>query len=113
MAIYKDAQCTQLANMNSATENWLQLSAYPNYTEVVRNGGANVLTNQIETNIFVPTRFKLYLYADEYITDENGVITDPEFDRNKVYNAATNYLPTNFVSERTLYVKVTDRRYYR
>ena len=93
--------------MNSATENWLQLSAYPNYTEVVRNGGANVLTNQIETNIFVPTRFKLYLYADEYITDENGVITDPEFDRNKVYNAATNYLPTNFVSERTLYVKVT------
>lgn len=107
VAIYKDAQCTQLANMNSATENWLQLSAYPNYTEVVRNGGANVLTNQIETNIFVPTRFKLYLYADEYITDENGVITDPEFDRNKVYNAATNYLPTNFVSERTLYVKVT------
>ena len=106
-ANYKDAQCTQLANMNSATENWLQLSAYPNYTEVVRNGGANVLTNQIETNIFVPTRFKLYLYADEYITDENGVITDPEFDRNKVYNAATNYLPTNFVSERTLYVKVT------
>lgn len=107
VCIYKDAQCTQLANMNSATENWLQLSAYPNYTEVVRNGGANVLTNQIETNIFVPTRFKLYLYADEYITDENGVITDPEFDRNKVYNAATNYLPTNFVSERTLYVKVT------
>lgn len=107
VGIYKDAQCTQLANMNSATENWLQLSAYPNYTEVVRNGGANVLTNQIETNIFVPTRFKLYLYADEYITDENGVITDPEFDRNKVYNAATNYLPTNFVSERTLYVKVT------
>jgi len=107
VGIYKDAQCTQLANMNSATENWLQLSAYPNYTEVVRNGGANVLTNQIETNIFVPTRFKLYLYADEYITDENGVITDPEFDRNKVYNAATNYLPTNFVSERTHYVKVT------
>lgn len=107
VGIYKDAQCTQLANMNSATENWLQLSAYPNYTEVVRNGGANVLTNQIGTNIFVPTRFKLYLYADEYITDENGVITDPEFDRNKVYNAATNYLPTNFVSERTLYVKVT------
>lgn len=107
VGIYKDAQCTQLANMNSATENWLQLSAYPNYTEVVRNGGANVLTNQIETNIFVPTRFKLYLYADEYITDENGVITGPEFDRNKVYNAATNYLPTNFVSERTLYVKVT------
>lgn len=107
VGIYKDAQCTQLANMNSATENWLQLSAYPNYTEVVRNGGANVLTNQIETNIFVPTRFKLYLYANEYITDENGVITDPEFDRNKVYNAATNYLPTNFVSERTLYVKVT------
>ena len=107
VGIYKDAQCTQLANMNSATENWLQLSAYPNYTEVVRNGGANVLTNQIETNIFVPTRFKLYLYADEYITDENGVITDPEFDRNKVYNAATNYLLTNFVSERTLYVKVT------
>lgn len=107
VGIYKDAQCTQLANMNSATENWLQLSAYPNYTEVVRNGGANVLTNQIETNIFVPTRFKLYLYADEHITDENGVITDPEFDRNKVYNAATNYLPTNFVSERTLYVKVT------
>ena len=107
VGIYKDAQYTQLANMNSATENWLQLSAYPNYTEVVRNGGANVLTNQIETNIFVPTRFKLYLYADEYITDENGVITDPEFDRNKVYNAATNYLPTNFVSERTLYVKVT------
>lgn len=107
VGIYKDAQCTQLANMNSATENSLQLSAYPNYTEVVRNGGANVLTNQIETNIFVPTRFKLYLYADEYITDENGVITDPEFDRNKVYNAATNYLPTNFVSERTLYVKVT------
>ena len=107
VGIYKDAQCTQLANMNSATENWLQLSAYPNYTEVVRNGGANVLTNQIETNIFVPTRSKLYLYADEYITDENGVITDPEFDRNKVYNAATNYLPTNFVSERTLYVKVT------
>lgn len=107
VGIYKDAQCTQLANMNSATENWLQLSAYPNYTEAVRNGGANVLTNQIETNIFVPTRFKLYLYADEYITDENGVITDPEFDRNKVYNAATNYLPTNFVSERTLYVKVT------
>ena len=107
VGIYKDAQCTQLANMNSATENWLQLSSYPNYTEVVRNGGANVLTNQIETNIFVPTRFKLYLYADEYITDENGVITDPEFDRNKVYNAATNYLPTNFVSERTLYVKVT------
>ena len=107
VGIYKDAQCTQLANMNSATENWLKLSAYPNYTEVVRNGGANVLTNQIETNIFVPTRFKLYLYADEYITDENGVITDPEFDRNKVYNAATNYLPTNFVSERTLYVKVT------
>ena len=107
VGIYKDAQCTQLANMNSATENWLQLSAYPNYTEVVRNGGANVLTNQIETNIFVPTRFKLYLYADEYITDEKGVITDPEFDRNKVYNAATNYLPTNFVSERTLYVKVT------
>ena len=107
VGIYKDAQCTQLANMNSATENWLQLSPYPNYTEVVRNGGANVLTNQIETNIFVPTRFKLYLYADEYITDENGVITDPEFDRNKVYNAATNYLPTNFVSERTLYVKVT------
>lgn len=107
VGIYKDAQCTQLANMNSATENWLQLSAYPNYTEVVRNGGANVLTNQIETNIFVPTRFKLYLYADEYITDENGVITDPEFDRNKVYNTATNYLPTNFVSERTLYVKVT------
>ena len=107
VGIYKDAQCTQLANMTSATENWLQLSAYPNYTEVVRNGGANVLTNQIETNIFVPTRFKLYLYADEYITDENGVITDPEFDRNKVYNAATNYLPTNFVSERTLYVKVT------
>lgn len=107
VGIYKDAQCTQLANMNSATENWLQLSAYPNYTEVVRNGGANVLTNQIETNIFVPTRFKLYLYADEYITDENGVITDPEFDRNKVYNAATNYLPTNLVSERTLYVKVT------
>lgn len=107
VGIYKDAQCTQLANMNSATENWLQLSAYPNYTEVVRNGGANVLTNQIETNIFVPTRFKLYLYVDEYITDENGVITDPEFDRNKVYNAATNYLPTNFVSERTLYVKVT------
>ena len=107
VGIYKDAQCTQLANMNSATENWLQLSAYPNYTEVVRNGGANVLTNQIETNIFVPTRFKLYLYADEYITDENGVITEPEFDRNKVYNAATNYLPTNFVSERTLYVKVT------
>ena len=107
VGIYKDAQCTQLANMNSATENWLQLSAYPNYTEVVRNGGSNVLTNQIETNIFVPTRFKLYLYADEYITDENGVITDPEFDRNKVYNAATNYLPTNFVSERTLYVKVT------
>ena len=107
VGIYKDAQCTQLANMNSATENWLQLSAYPNYTEVVRNGGANVLTNQIETNIFVPTRFKLYLYADEYITDENGVITDPEFDRNKVYNAATNHLPTNFVSERTLYVKVT------
>ena len=107
VGIYKDAQCTQLANMNSATENWLQLSAYPNYTEVVRNGGANVLTNQIETNIFVPTRFKLYLYADEYITDENGVITDPEFDRNKVYNAATNYLSTNFVSERTLYVKVT------
>ena len=107
VGIYKDAQCTQLANMNSATENWLQLSAYPNYTEVVRNGGANVLTNQIETNIFVPTRFKLYLYADEYITDENGVITDPEFDRNKVYNASTNYLPTNFVSERTLYVKVT------
>ena len=35
------------------------------------------------------------------------MITDPEFDRNKVYNAATNYLPTNFVSERTLYVKVT------
>ena len=67
VGIYKDAQCTQLANMNSATENWLQLSAYPNYTEVVRNGGANVLTNQIETNIFVPTRFKLYLYADEYI----------------------------------------------
>ena len=85
VGIYKDAQCTQLANMNSATENWLQLSAYPNYTEVVRNGGANVLTNQIETNIFVPTRFKLYLYADEYITDENGVITDPEFDRNKVF----------------------------
>ena len=107
VGIYKDALCTQLANMNSPTENWLQLSAYPNYTEVVRNGGANVLTNQIETNIFVPTRFKLYLYADEYITDENGVITDPEFDRNKVYNAATNYLPTNFVSERTLYVKVT------
>lgn len=107
VGIYKDAQCTQLANMNSATENWLQLSAYPNYTEAVRNGGANVLTNQIETNIFVPTRFKLYLYVDEYITDENGVITDPEFDRNKVYNAATNYLPTNFVSERTLYVKVT------
>ena len=107
VGIYKDAQYTQLANMNSATENWLQLSAYPNDTEVVRNGGANVLTNQIETNIFVPTRFKLYLYADEYITDENGVITDPEFDRNKVYNAATNYLPTNFVSERTLYVKVT------
>ena len=107
VGIYKDAQCTQLANMNSPTENWLQLSSYPNYTEVVRNGGANVLTNQIETNIFVPTRFKLYLYADEYITDENGVITDPEFDRNKVYNAATNYLPTNFVSERTLYVKVT------
>ena len=107
VGIYKDAQCTQLANMNSATENWLQLSSYPNYTEVVRNGGANVLTNQIETNIFVPTRFKLYLYADEYITDEKGVITDPEFDRNKVYNAATNYLPTNFVSERTLYVKVT------
>ena len=69
VGIYKDAQCTQLANMNSATENWLQLSAYPNYTEVVRNGGANVLTNQIETNIFVPTRFKLYLYADEYITE--------------------------------------------
>ena len=43
VAIYKDAQCTQLANMNSATENWLQLSSYPNYTEVVRNGGANVL----------------------------------------------------------------------
>lgn len=107
VGIYKDAQCTQLANMNSATENWLQLSAYPNYTEVVRNGGANVLTNQIETNIFVPTRFKLYLYADEYITDENGVITDPEFDRNKVYNAATNYEPTKFVLERTLYVKVT------
>lgn len=107
VGIYKDAQCTQLANMNSATENWLQLSAYPNYTEVVRNGGANVLTNQIETNIFVPTRFKLYLYADEYITDENGVITDPEFDRNKVYNAATDNYPTKFVSERTLYVKVT------
>lgn len=107
VGIYKDAQCTQLANMNSATENWLQLSSYPNYTEVVRNGGANVLTNQIETNIFVPTRFKLYLYADEYITDENGVITDPEFDRNKVYNAATDNYPTKFVSERTLYVKVT------
>ena len=92
--------------MNNATDNWLHLSACPNYTEVVRNGGAHVLTNQIETNIFVPTRFKLYLYADEYITDENGVITDPEFDRNKVYNAATNYLPTNFVSDRTLSVKV-------
>ena len=77
VGIYKDARCTQLVNMNSPTENWLQLSSYPNYTEVVRNGGANTLTNQIETNIFVPTRFKLYLYADEYITDENGMIVDP------------------------------------
>lgn len=106
VGIYKDAQCTQLVNMNAPTENWLQLSSYPNYTEVVRNGATNVLTNQIETNIFVPTRFKLYLYADEYITDENGVIVDPAFNRNSTYAAATNTSPTTFVSERTLYVKV-------
>ncbi len=107
VGIYKDARCTQLVNMNSPTENWLQLSSYPNYTEVVRNGGANTLTNQIETNIFVPTRFKLYLYADEYITDENGMIVDPEFDRNKIYKAVTNYTTSDFVYERTLYVQVT------
>ena len=107
VGIYKDATCTQLVNIGSPTENWLQLSSYPNYTEVVRNGSAKTLTNQIETNIFVPTRFKLYLYADEYITDENGMIVTPEFDRNKIYKAVTNYTPSDFVYERTLYVKVT------
>ena len=67
---------------------------------MVRNGSAKTLTNQIETNIFVPTRFKLYLYADEYITDENGMIVTPEFDRNKIYKAVTNYtLPISYMSE--------------
>ena len=93
--------------MSNPTENWLQLSSYPNYTEVVRNGGASMLTNQMETNIFVPTRFQLYLYADEYITDENGAIVDFPFDRNKIYKSATDYDPSTFVYERTLYVKVT------
>ena len=107
VGIYKDQSCQQLVNMSEPTENWLQLSAYPNYTEVVRNGGISVLTNQIETNIFVPTRFQLYLYADEYITDETGEIVDYPFDKNTIYEGATNYAPSNFVYERTLYVKVT------
>jgi len=107
VGIYSDAKCTQLINMSVPTENWLQLSSYPNYTEVVRNGEKNALTNQIETNIFVPTRFKLYLYADEYITDENGAIVDSKFDKSKTYASATNYAPSTFVPERTLYVKVS------
>lgn len=107
VGIYKDASCTQLVNMSSPTENWLQLSSYPNYTEVVRNGGTSVLTNKIETNIFVPTRFKLYLYADEYITDENGAIADFPFDKSKTYQDAQRINPSNFVYERTLYIKVT------
>lgn len=107
VGIYKDASCIQLVNMGNPTENWLQLSSHPNYTEVVRNGGASMLTNQMETNIFVPTRFQLYLYADEYITDENGAIVDFPFDRNKIYKSATDYDPSTFVYERTLYVKVT------
>ncbi len=105
VGIYSDAKCTQLINMSVPTENWLQLSSYPNYTEVVRNGGKNALTNQIETNIFVPTRFKLYLYADEYITDENGAIVDPEFDKKKIYKASIK--DNTFLPERTLYVKVS------
>lgn len=105
VGIYSDAKCTQLIDMSVPTENWLQLSSYPNYTEVVRNGGKNALTNQIETNIFVPTRFELYLYADEYITDENGAIVDPEFDKSKTYRASINY--NTFLPERTLYVKVS------
>ena len=61
VGIYKDASCIQLVNMSNPTENWLQLSSYPNYTEVVRNGGASMLTNQMETNHFVPTRFQIIL----------------------------------------------------
>ena len=35
------------------------------------------------------------------------MIVTPEFDRNKIYKAVTNYTPSDFVYERTLYVKVT------
>lgn len=113
VGIYKDEECTQLVNMNDPKESWLQLSSYPNYTEVVRNGSASTtaLANQFETNIFVPTRFKLYLYADEYITNDDGSITNYDLDENTFYSFPykkdyNDPDKVDFLKTRTLYVKV-------
>lgn len=105
VGIYSDANYTQLVDMNNPTENWLQLSTYPNYTEAVRNGKETALTNQIETSIFLPTRFKLYLYADEYITNEDGSITDYQLDKTKIHPFIVRD-HSSFLKTRTLYVKV-------
>ena len=107
VSIYRDEGCTQLTDMNNPTENWLQLSEYPNYTEVVRNGGKAALTNEFETNIFLPTRFKLYLYADEYITNEDGSITKYNLSKDQLYKTALKTSdPTAFLKDRALYVKI-------
>lgn len=108
VGIYRDEGCTQLVDMNNPAENWLQLSAYPNYTEVVRNGGKAALTNEFETNIFLPTRFKLYLYADEYITNEDGSITQYNLSKDQIYATAISNGPTTttFLKDRALYVKI-------
>lgn len=108
VGIYTDAACTQLVNMNDPVNNWLQLSTYSNYTDVVRNGKEQSLTNRIETTIFLPTHFRLYLYADQYITNQDGSLSkyDLNTDIRKIHHLGNNNYKDQFVKNRVLYLNV-------
>lgn len=107
VGIYSDADCTKLIDMNNKAENWLQLSVYSNYTEIVRNGRNSALTNKLETDISIPTRLVYYLHADEYLTNDDGSIHNIEYE--KICDLNHNYIGSYSIGlkDRTLYVKVT------
>lgn len=94
VGIYRDKACIVPIDMNDPQQNWLQLSTYSNYTEVVRNK-PNSLSNGISTDIILPTRLKFYLYCDEYVFNEDGSIPTTDIDK---YSS---------LKDRTLYLKVT------
>lgn len=93
VGIYSDPACTVPVDMSNPLQNWLQLSEYANYTEVVRNK-PNSIKNALSTDIILPTRLRFYLYCDEYLYNEDGTLPTTKINTYKD------------LKERTLYVKV-------